>query len=117
MRTQGSHTERATRSESPRRALAVCILSAWVCNAAAQDEPIAGLPCERCDGVFIGMPEAFGSQASMATPDESGERMSIDGTVRDDDDNERPVFQAGAGFVDVMRDAPGGLWRALQAEP
>ena len=30
--------------------------------------------------------------------------------------NEQPVYQAGAGFVDVLRDAPGGLWRALEAE-
>ena len=37
--------------------------------------------------------------------------------VRDDEGNEQPVYQAGAGFVDVLRDAPGGLWRALEAEP
>jgi hypothetical protein len=38
------------------------------------------------------------------------------GRVVDDEGNEEPVYQAGAGFVDVHRDAPGGLWRALEAE-
>ncbi len=41
---------------------------------------------------------------------------ALRGKVRDDDDNEQPVYQAGAGFVDVLRDAPGGLWRALEVE-
>ena len=39
---------------------------------------------------------------------------ALRGRVRDDDGTERPVFQAGAGFVDILRDAPGGLWRALE---
>lgn len=42
---------------------------------------------------------------------------ALRGMVRDDDGVEYPVYQAGAGFVDVLRDAPGGLWRALEAEP
>ncbi len=29
----------------------------------------------------------------------------------------QPVYQAGARFVDILRDAPGGLWRALEVEP
>ncbi len=41
---------------------------------------------------------------------------ALRGKVRDDDGNEQPLYQAGAGFVDVLRDAPGGLWRALEAE-
>ncbi len=36
------------------------------------------------------------------------------GTLRDDDGAEAPLYQAGAGFVDVHRDAPGGLWAALE---
>jgi hypothetical protein len=39
------------------------------------------------------------------------------GTVRDDDGEDHAIYQAGAGFVDILRDAPGGLWRALEAEP
>ena len=41
---------------------------------------------------------------------------ALRGSLRDDDGHEQPVYQAGAGFVDVLRDAPGGLWRALEAE-
>ena len=41
---------------------------------------------------------------------------ALRGKVRDDEGNEQPVYQAGAGFVDVLRDAPGGLWRALEVE-
>ena len=41
---------------------------------------------------------------------------SVRGTVRDDDGQEQSVYQAGGGFVDVHRDAPGGLWRALEAD-
>ena len=41
---------------------------------------------------------------------------ALRGKVRDDDGEQRPVYQAGAGFVDVLRDAPGGLWQALEAE-
>ena len=41
---------------------------------------------------------------------------ALRGRIRDDDGVEQPVYQAGAGFVDVLRDAPGGLWRALEAE-
>ncbi len=42
---------------------------------------------------------------------------ALRGKVRDDEGAEQPVYQAGAGFVDVLRDAPGGLWQALEAEP
>ena len=42
---------------------------------------------------------------------------ALRGKVRDQEGNEQPVYQAGAGFVDVLRDAPGGLWRALETEP
>ena len=41
---------------------------------------------------------------------------ALRGKARDDAGEEQPVYQAGAGFVDVLRDAPGGLWRALEAE-
>lgn len=40
---------------------------------------------------------------------------ALRGEVRDDEGREQPVYQAGAGFVDILRDAPEGLWRALEA--
>jgi len=46
-------------------------------------EPIIGGPCEGCEGVFEGMPSSPGSVARIASPDEPGEPMTIDGTVRD----------------------------------
>ncbi len=36
------------------------------------------------------------------------------GSSRDAEGHEVPVFQAGGGFVDVHRDAPGGIWAALE---
>ena len=36
------------------------------------------------------------------------------GGVRDAGGVVMPLYQAGAGFVDVHRDAPGGLWAALE---
>ena len=40
---------------------------------------------------------------------------SLRGLVQDDEGVEQPVYQAGAVFVDILRDAPKGLWRALEA--
>jgi hypothetical protein len=42
---------------------------------------------------------------------------SIRGTVRDEEDRETAFYQAGASFVDVHRDAPSGLWAALEVAP
>lgn len=39
------------------------------------------------------------------------------GSMRDEAGQDVPLFQAGAGFVDVHRDAPGGLWAALEVMP
>jgi hypothetical protein len=41
---------------------------------------------------------------------------ALGGTVFDDEGDEQPLYHAGGVFVDVLRDAPGGLWRALEAE-
>ena len=49
----------------------------------AQSEPIIGLPCEGCEAVFEGLPEALTSRARIAPEDEPGESMVIEGTVRD----------------------------------
>jgi hypothetical protein len=41
---------------------------------------------------------------------------ALRGQVRDAVGNEQPFFHAGAGFVDIHRDAPGGLWQALEVD-
>ena len=48
-----------------------------------ETEPVVGLPCEGCDAVFAGMPEHLEAFARIAGPDEPGERLRIEGTVRD----------------------------------
>ena len=41
---------------------------------------------------------------------------ALRGKALDDDGNEQPLYQAGAGFVDILRDAPDGVWRALEVD-
>ena len=44
-------------------------------------EPVVGLPCEGCEGVFVGMPREISASERIAPEDEPGERMRIEGTV------------------------------------
>ena len=46
-------------------------------------EPIVGLPCEGCEAVFEGLPDALSAVARLAPADEPGEPMRIVGTIRD----------------------------------
>lgn len=46
-------------------------------------EAIAGLPCEGCEAVFVGMPANLESRARIAPRDEKGERMVLSGRVLD----------------------------------
>lgn len=46
-------------------------------------EPIVGLPCEGCEAVFQGLPETLSTSARIASANEPGEAMTIDGTVLD----------------------------------
>lgn len=46
-------------------------------------EPIVGLPCEGCELVFEGMPESIPWSARIASQEEAGDAMRIDGVVRD----------------------------------
>ncbi len=39
------------------------------------------------------------------------------GEVLDAEGKTTPVFEAGAGFVDIHRDAPGGIWEGIEADP
>lgn len=60
---------------------------ALACSAGAQEpaarESIVGGPCEGCVNVFIGLPEELSSSARIAPADEPGDRMMIEGMVRD----------------------------------
>lgn len=51
-------------------------------QAAVTREIVVGLPCEGCELVFEGMPAQLASHAVIASKDEPGERMRIDGQVR-----------------------------------
>ena len=46
-------------------------------------EPVVGLPCEGCEEVFEGLPATLASSARIAPPDEPGQPLRIEGTVRD----------------------------------
>ena len=50
---------------------------------ARQREPIVGLPCEGCEAVFEGLPNALGPAARIAPEGEAGEPMRIEGIVYD----------------------------------
>jgi len=63
--------------------------SSWIvgfallaCGGAGAEEPIVGLPCEGCEAVFQGMPEALAAEARLAPEGEPGEPLVIDGAVR-----------------------------------
>jgi len=48
-------------------------------------ETIVGGPCEGCENVFVEMPESLSATARIASVDEPGERLIIEGTVRGTD--------------------------------
>ena len=48
----------------------------------ADTEPVVGLPCEGCEAVFQGRPEHLDWCVPIAGPDEPGERLRIEGSVR-----------------------------------
>ena len=50
---------------------------------AADREPIVGLPCEGCEAVFEGQPDSLVWTSRIASKDEPGDTMRIEGTVRD----------------------------------
>lgn len=47
--------------------------------------PVVGLPCEGCEGVFVGLPDELSSRAVIARPDAGDVPLVIEGTVRDAD--------------------------------
>ncbi len=54
-----------------------------VARAERTREPLVGRPCEGCEAVFEGLPEAIPSKVRIGREDEPGEPMRIDGTVFD----------------------------------
>ncbi len=74
--------------------------------------PIIGGPCEGCEGVFEGMPSSLGAVARIASPDEPGEPMIIDGTVR----NGRGAPEAGIIIYAYQTDA-NGVYRPDETSP
>lgn len=69
--------------------LALTVLFFIGCGARIQDssskfqEPIVGLPCEGCEGVFEGLPDSLQSSARIAPEGTPGQAMRIVGIVRD----------------------------------
>ena len=62
----------------------VCVaLLVWAVTFAEAQERIVGLPCEGCEAVFVGLPRDIPSVARIAPEGEAGERLLIEGTVRD----------------------------------
>lgn len=53
------------------------------------DERIVGLPCEGCEGVFVGLPTTWSSTTRLAPADEPGEPLHLSGIVRDADGHVR----------------------------
>ena len=62
---------------------ALLLSPAGVGAQAAARVPVVGLPCEGCEAVFVGLPEAPTSTSRIAPEDEPGESMRIEGTVYD----------------------------------
>lgn len=59
--------------------LAICFAT----TVTIAGEPIVGLPCENCELVFLGMPDSIQSISRIAPLNEPGEKMRIEGIVRD----------------------------------
>ena len=70
--------------------LMACSSTAQEGNAHRQREPVVGLPCEGCEAIFEGLPNALTSIARIAPKDEPGQPMQIRGTVRDKNGNPIP---------------------------
>lgn len=68
------------------RALVAAMLVAVAGRAEAQRQPqvpVIGGPCEGCEAVFQGLPAELSSVTRIAPDAEPGERMRIEGVVRD----------------------------------
>ena len=62
--------------------IAAVLSTAWS-DQGSRREPVVGLPCDGCEGVFDNMPATPGTAARIAPAGEPGEPMRIEGVVRD----------------------------------
>jgi len=69
-------------------------------------EPIIGGPCEGCEAVFQGLPDSLSSRGQIATVEEPGEPMRIDGVVYDADGRPAPGVIVYAYQTDAAGEYP-----------
>src|SRR5687767_6244437 len=70
--------------------IALMSLAAASVFAQARREPVAGLPCQGCELVFVGMPERIDSRTRIAPASEPGAPMVVVGKVLDARGQPRP---------------------------
>lgn len=68
----------------------IVTMAVLACGGAVAEEPIVGLPCEGCEAVFQGLPEALASETRLAPEGEPGEPLVIAGVVRRTDGSPAP---------------------------
>lgn len=94
----------------PARLVAGAVLACAVpaaCSAQAVERvPVIGGPCEGCEAVFAGMPDALTSHARIAPEDEPGEPMVLRGTVYDADGDPAPGVIVYAYHTDAGGEYP-----------
>jgi protocatechuate 3,4-dioxygenase beta subunit len=78
-------------------------------------EPIIGLPCEGCEGVFEGLPQRLSSRARIADRNEPGEPMRIVGRVTHADGRPAPgviiyAYHTNARGIYPPGDSTLGTW-------
>ena len=71
-------------------------------------EPVVGLPCEGCEAVFQGIPEAIPQTARIAPAGEPGEPMAIRGRVTRGDGSPAPGIVIYAYHTDAKGIYPRG---------
>ena len=77
--------------------------------------PIVGLPCEGCEAVFDGLPQAPSSAARIAPSEEPGQALRITGTVFGTDGSPAPGVIVYAYHTDASGIYPRGPQRRGQA--
>jgi protocatechuate 3,4-dioxygenase, beta subunit len=82
-------------------------------EARAQPEKLVGGPCEGCEAVFQGRPATLTSRTSLIAAGEPGEKMLVQGIVRDAAGKAVPgiivyAYQTNAAGVYPLNDLGGG---------
>ncbi|MBL8524969.1 MAG: hypothetical protein JNN20_14860 [Betaproteobacteria bacterium] len=82
-------------------------------GANAQSEKLVGGPCEGCEAVFQGRPAALAPRASLVTAGEPGEKLVVQGAVRDVAGKAVPgiivyAYQTNAAGIYPPNDRAGG---------